>query len=605
MQHQLHNSNLFFKLLMVLLGIAIIFPSQVMAQVDYGHLEKALPAMPDDTAKVNTLLRLGEHFCSRKNDKALMFLQEAYTIASSLDYQEGIGKSLMWQGRVYYYKSNYGLADKYYDKAKPHLETAGSIDALSFWYMAKAFNLQLTGDYVQAIEMAKQAIELSKQTGNKRRMATCNLTIGTILLDRGDVDNAMNYFKESLALAREIDCKVSIANTLTSFSNAYKAKGSLDSSLIFSREALNIYSDLKNDRLIASSEHLVGATLIQLGRYAEAERSLQHAVSIFKKLDEETGVIITNMSIADAMNKQGKPEGIDLANLTLQEALKIDSPNLLSTVYNKLSAIYAFNHDYEKAFEYQTKHKTIEDSLFTSEKERIMTEMEAKFQAEKRDSQIQYLTIKNKTQRKNNILLGILIVFFAAGMVLLLFLFKIKSTAFNRQQKLLEQEKIIHAQEKQIAVKEKQLLSEQLESKNRELASKALEMLRYNDAISSIINKLETLSASLNNNQEVEKPIKDIIHQLETHTKQNIWNEFEKIFKNIHSGFYDKLLSICPELSSTEIKIAALLKLNLTTKEIAAITFKSEGGIKTTRYRLRKKLGLSGDDKLVPFLMQI
>ncbi len=605
MQHQLHNSNLFFKLLMVLLGIAIIFPSHVMAQVDYGHLEKALPAVPDDTAKVNTLLRLGEHFCSRKNDKALMFLQEAYTIASSLDYQEGIGKSLMWQGRVYYYKSNYGLADKYYDKAKPHLETAGSIDALSFWYMAKAFNLQLTGDYVQAIEMAKQAIELSKQTGNKRRMATCNLTIGTILLDRRDVDNAMNYFKESLALAREIDCKVSIANTLTSFSNAYKAKGSLDSSLIFSREALNIYSDLKNDRLIASSEHLVGATLIQLGRYAEAERSLQHAVSIFKKLDEETGVIITNMSIADAMNKQGKPEGIDLANLTLQEALKIDSPNLLSTVYNKLSAIYAFNHDYEKAFEYQTKHKTIEDSLFTSEKERIMTEMEAIFQAEKRDSQIQYLTIKNKTQRKNNILLGILIVFFAAGMVLLLFLFKIKSTAFNRQQKLLEQEKIIHAQEKQIAVKEKQLLSEQLESKNRELASKALEMLRYNDAISSIINKLETLSASLNNNQEVEKPIKDIIHQLETHTKQNIWNEFEKIFKNIHSGFYDKLLSICPELSSTEIKIAALLKLNLTTKEIAAITFKSEGGIKTTRYRLRKKLGLSGDDKLVPFLMQI
>jgi DNA-binding CsgD family transcriptional regulator len=58
-------------------------------------------------------------------------------------------------------------------------------------------------------------------------------------------------------------------------------------------------------------------------------------------------------------------------------------------------------------------------------------------------------------------------------------------------------------------------------------------------------------------------------------------------------------------LSATEIKIAALLKLNLTTKEIAAITFKSDGGIKITRYRLRKKLALTSDENLVPFLMKI
>jgi DNA-binding CsgD family transcriptional regulator len=184
-------------------------------------------------------------------------------------------------------------------------------------------------------------------------------------------------------------------------------------------------------------------------------------------------------------------------------------------------------------------------------------------------------------------------------------MFRYKSTAFTRQQKLLEQEKIIHAQENKIAEKEKQLLQEQLESKNRELASKALEMLRYNETISSIIEKLESLHNNLDNHPEAEKPIKDIITELENHTKQNIWNEFEKIFRNIHTGFYNKLLEICPELTATEIKTAALLKLNLTTKEIAAITFKSEGGIKTTRYRLRKKLGLTSDDKLVTFLMQI
>ncbi len=575
------------------------------ANDNFAELERRVSEMQDDTAKVNVLLRLGEHYCSMENDKALMYLQEAYTISTSLDYTEGIGKSLMWQGRVYYYKSNFRLANIYLNKAKKPLETSGDIDALSFWYMAKAFSLRITGDYVSAIEMFTESIELSKQTDNKKRMTTCYLEIGITLLDRGAVDKAMKYFEEGLSIAKETGNKVGVANALTSIAAAYKSKGSLDTSLIFSRQALKIRSELKMDRHIAGSEKSIGATLIEMGRYTEAELSLRRALSIFQKLNEKTGIVITNLNIADAMNRQGKPEAIELAGQALQAAKEINNPNLLSYVYNKLSDFYAGNLDYAKAFEYQKKHEAIKDSLFTAEKERMLAEVETKFQSEKKDRDIALLQERAKVERNRNILLIVLLVVFLIVIFLLFFMFRYKSTAFKRQQKLLEQEKIIHIQENELTNKEKQLLEEQLESKNRELASKALEMLRYNDAISSIIEKLENLNHSLKENPEVTKPIKDIIRELENHNKQNIWSEFDKIFKNIHSDFYDKLLKICPDLSATEIKTAALLKLNLTTKEIAAITFKSEGGIKTTRYRLRKKLGLSSDDKLVPFLMQI
>ncbi|RLD73080.1 MAG: hypothetical protein DRI87_04950 [Bacteroidetes bacterium] len=575
------------------------------ANDNFAELERRVSEMQDDTAKVNVLLRLGEQYCSMENDKALMYLQEAYTISTSLDYTEGIGKSLMWQGRVYYYKSNFRLANIYLNKAKKPLETSGDIDALSFWYMAKAFSLRITGDYVSAIEMFTESIELSKQTDNKKRMTTCYLEIGITLLDRGAVDKAMKYFEEGLSIAKETGNKVGVANALTSIAAAYKSKGSLDTSLIFSRQALKIRSELKMDRHIAGSEKSIGATLIEMGRYTEAELSLRRALSIFQKLNEKTGIVITNLNIADAMNRQGKPEAIELAGQALQAAKEINNPNLLSYVYDKLSDFYAGNLDYAKAFEYQKKHEAIKDSLFTAEKERMLAEVETKFQSEKKDRDIALLQERAKVERNRNILLIVLLVVFLIVIFLLFFMFRYKSTAFKRQQKLLEQEKIIHIQENELTNKEKQLLEEQLESKNRELASKALEMLRYNDAISSIIEKLENLNHSLKENPEVTKPIKDIIRELENHNKQNIWSEFDKIFKNIHSDFYDKLLKICPDLSATEIKTAALLKLNLTTKEIAAITFKSEGGIKTTRYRLRKKLGLSSDDKLVPFLMQI
>ncbi len=590
----------FFLSLLFIVCLPAIF-----AQDKFAQLEQKLQTLTDDTSKVNVLLTLGEEYCSKENDKALMYLQEAFTIATSLNYTEGIGKSLLWQGRVYYYKSNFSLSNKYLDKAKKPLEESGDMETLSFWYLAKAFSLRTTGDYVNAIKMFTKSIDLCKQGGYTIIMTTAYLGIGTTLLDRGDVDKAMEYYQEALALAKENDDRIRVANSLTSIARTYKSKGSLDTSIFYFRQALKIRTELKMDRHIASSEKSIGETLIEIGHYAEAEESLKHAFSIFKKLNEKTGMVITNLPLADAMIKQGKPEGILLANRILQEAKNIDNPNLLSFVYGKLSAIYAYNNDFQKAYEYQKKHEVIKDSLFTSEKERMLAEVEVKFQSEKKDSDIALLKEKAKVERNRNIKLIVLLTVFLIAIFLLIVMFRYKSTAFKRQQKLLEQEKIIHTQENEINEKENQLLQEQLESKNRELASKALEMLRYNETISSIIEKLESLNNRFDEKPEVMRPVKDIIHELENHTKQNIWNEFEKIFKNIHSGFYEKLLEICPELTATEIKTAALLKLNLTTKEIAAIAFKSEGGIKTTRYRLRKKLGLSGDDKLVPFLMQI
>ena len=580
-------------------------PLTALASEDFASLEKSVASMPDDTAKVNRLLKLGRHYCAVENDKALMYLQEAFTISTSLNYQEGIGKSLLWQGRVYYYKDDYALSDKYLDKAKTVLEKIDDKDDLAFYYFAKGVNCNIRGDYIHALEMFKQAITLYEEIGNIKWTSTCYMSMGHVLLNRNEPDKALKYFREGESRKKQTNDQFGLASALTNIGLAYQKLDMPDSALFYLNEGLKIRKTLQADRQIASSDYHIGGVLIDKEEYARAEKPLQTALEIFTRLNDNTGIIISNLRLAVAENRQGKPEAIKRANSALELARQIGNPNLTSYAYKKLSEIYAFNRDYKESYGYLLKYEHLNDSLFTSEKERVLTEMEAKFQSEKKDRDIALLKEKTIVERNRNIMLIILLVVFLIIIFLLIVMFRYKSTAFKRQQKLLEQEKIIHAQENKLAEKEKQLLQEQLESKNRELASKALEMIRLNETISEIIEKLEGFNSAENTNPEMVKGIREIIHDLETHTKQNIWNEFDRIFKNIHSGFYARLLETCPDLTSTEIKTAALLKLNLTTKEIAAITFKSEGGIKTTRYRLRKKLGLSGDDKLVPFLMQI
>ena len=130
-------------------------------------------------------------------------------------------------------------------------------------------------------------------------------------------------------------------------------------------------------------------------------------------------------------------------------------------------------------------------------------------------------------------------------------------------------------------------------------------MLRINESIGDVILKLKTFVEEYSHNDQLSRSIRNIISGLEAQLKNNSWTEFEKVFNNIHVGFYKKILDICPELTSSELKIAVLLKLNLNTKEIAAITFKSEAAIKTTRYRLRRKLGIRNEQSLIPYLMQL
>lgn len=586
--------------LFVLLNIQNIFAEEKIQQ-----LESKLLNLPDDTVKVNTLIKLGEYYCSVDNEKALMFLQEAFTISTSQNYTEGIGKSLLWQGRVYYYKDDYPLSVKYLDKAEKILETTNELDALAFLYFAKGEICSIRGDYIHAMEMYKAAIQITEETGNLKLMSSYYSSMGMVLLNRKDPEKALAYFRETLAIKKLIDDQRGISNTLTCIGRSYEELGALDSSLIYHHQALKIRSDLKMDRAIASSEYCIGGIHIKMGKYAKAEESLQIALNNFSMLEEKTGIIITNLRLAVARNRQGKPDACALAENALEMAEKIDNPNLISHAFKILSDINYHNHNYQASYEFSNRHKHLQDSLFDAEKERMLTEIEEKFQSELKDNEIALLKEKTRIQQNNNILLIVLSLVLLVVVFLLIFMFRYKSTAFKRQQKLREQENIIHTQESKLIEKENLILQAQLESKNREMASKALEMLRVNDTISIIIEKLGSLNSKINKSPEESKSIKNIIYELEHQTKQNIWNEFDKIFKNIHSGFYDKLLEICPDLTATEIKIAALLKLNLTTKEIAAITFKSDGGIKTTRYRLRKKLNLSSDENLVPFLMKI
>jgi tetratricopeptide (TPR) repeat protein/DNA-binding CsgD family transcriptional regulator len=592
----------------ILLYIILLFNVKstlaIHSNIDYDSIAIGLKHLENDIPKVNKLIELGKHYCSRENEKAIVVLQEAFMLSTNLKYQHGIALSYLWLGRVYYYKDNYDISLNYLDKAKDLFTNLQDNEHLIFTIISIEQNHALLGKNIEAFSDCIQALHLSDSLGITKYKNGLYHNLGNVYLRREQFDIAIKYFNEAI-LYSEKPNSAGLANSYCSIGTAYEMMGFLDSALYYQNKALRIREEMNNIRHIAASSRRIGCLMIKMGNYREAEEFLNKALNIFKKFKDDTGIAITKIRIALARCKSGDKDAMIIAKQSLKIAKDVENPYLERDIYEVMSEMENFMGNFEQSMLYLKKHYNLNDSLFTAEKERILSEYQTEFETQRKDNLIRILKDENIIQKKNNLLYISLIAFLVLALGLIVFLIRNKSKAIGRKQVLLEQNSIIEIQKKEISEKENAILKEQLESKNRELASKTLEMVRFNDTISSVIRRLEEMELADGNNIKSKDSIKRIIFELDNHAKNDLWAEFDEIFKNIHSSFYDSLLEICNDLSSTEIKTASLLRLNLTTKEIAAITFKSESSIKTARYRLRKKLGLASDDKLVPFLLKI
>lgn len=145
---------------------------------------------------------------------------------------------------------------------------------------------------------------------------------------------------------------------------------------------------------------------------------------------------------------------------------------------------------------------------------------------------------------------------------------------------------------------EKVLISNKLNQKNRELVSKTNFILQRNEYLKKIKSKLETSESSKENFERISFELNSVINS------EKSYKDFDKMFVNVYPDFYEKLNEIS-ELTSTDLRLASLIKMNHSNNEIAIISGVSLRTIESQRYRLAKKLKLEKNQSLNTFLLSV
>jgi hypothetical protein len=166
-----------------------------------------------------------------------------------------------------------------------------------------------------------------------------------------------------------------------------------------------------------------------------------------------------------------------------------------------------------------------------------------------------------------------------------------------RQQTLLNERRIIE-------IRNENLQSE-IKNKSQQLSNVAINVVRKNEILQEIRDELQQVK------QELGQQLPNIHYQKLLHSiERNVagkddWVLFEENFNEVHDEFFKRLKKTCPEISPSELRLAACLRMNLSSKEMAPVLGISLRGIEIKRYRLRKKLHLSNDFNLNEYMMEI
>jgi DNA-binding CsgD family transcriptional regulator len=108
----------------------------------------------------------------------------------------------------------------------------------------------------------------------------------------------------------------------------------------------------------------------------------------------------------------------------------------------------------------------------------------------------------------------------------------------------------------------------------------------------------------LNVDDSVKKTSNKITTLIKRDSQDNeLWEQFSSEFSSLNQGFFERLVDKHGSFSKSQIRLISLLKMNISSKDIADTLNITDEGIKKARYRLRKKLNLSSESDIQGYLL--
>lgn len=442
----------------------------------------------------------------------------------------------------------------------------------------------------KALEYAFDAFHIAEELQDSLLMAKSAYNIGRYYADIENWAKTQEYYDLALKFNNG-DLKLT-GDILNSIGTMFEGYEEYDSSLDYYQQSLTLREEIKDEEGLGASYSNMG--IIYFRRFNDTEKALsfyKRSTELKKKLNDFFNLAYTYINIGNLYRDTKK---FDLARVNYKIALayadSAEAKGVKASCYQRLARCEEMAGNLALSKEYTEKSLNLRIEVLQERQNTEVEQLEAAYNLQKNESALLISQQQVELLRKDKTILIIQVALLILFLILLLVFFFLKRAKANR--------------DKQLRLKENEMLKREIEHKNNELSSFVMNLVQKQEMMDSL-NVVVTNMKAGTEDEVLVKHIRELDQIIQKQTRNDKeWEDFRVYFEKIHNNFFKNLKSQFPELSVTELRLAALIKLKLSIKETATILGIAPDSVKTSRYRLRAKLNLQRDQNLLDFLSE-
>lgn len=514
------------------------------------------------------------------------------------------------------------------------LERASMLKNLANVYKAMA-------DYDQTDKMLKAALEIYRSKGKKLDELIVLGELASSAYYQMRWERAISLNLKVIRGLKKLDDKKFLAIQQQRLANIYYSLDKYDAAIKVYRESMLYYDSQPNELLNAGYIRIaLGDSYFQSGDFKRAAILYLNAAEKLKNIDVSK-YWLTKSKLAQTYLEQGiKAKGLLLLKEAYLNLKQLGLPNLdesltyllrnatqssqnkafllneLSYVFKLKASGVPFNNIswsalLEEASRFYARHRLYQEQVkvlsdlrevdlalnkdLHREKSERLLENEAnkheKLKAKALEASVKYYKILQGLW-----VISIAFLLAIGGFLYYYYTAKVKDQKIrNLKLKLLN----VDLEERLELERKNVLLEQELHAvKERELTAMSLQLYQLQESMTKEIKSLE--------NKSENPEVKTLQKRFKSAMKQkDYWKEFEMKFIQINPEFHKKLFAAFPQLTKKDLDFCALVRLNLSNKEIASLTQISYESVISKKYKLRKKMRIDTENELVAFLQQL
>lgn len=451
-------------------------------------------------------------------------------------------------------------------------------------------------------------------------------SMSSVSLNLQDTAAALQYANEALDIATEIEYDMIIGRTISNLGNIYSRQMDFEKAKRFHKRALVFHEKAKSGRGQA-------LTLNRIGRIFSKQKKIDSATHYYKKAIEADTALTLKLQIkGNLASVYANNDRYDLAGNIYRENLKLLDPteyNIRAHNHSNLAKVYDKHQEYSKAnahidsaiffskkvnalfliqsayhakvgiahnnkkfsesyeaFLIQDKYK---DSLVKESTTKRFANLEFAYQY-KKEKELIAINLQNESTKKK-LYLGLLVITALAALFLIHFIRK------NNKQKL-----ELVANKVKLAEMEKLKTDLALANREQELKKVVVESSVREEVLNNTIDDIKQVTA-LEDERERKSALRSISASLlsEKDSKKSSLS-LRTYLDEVNINFKILLDQHFSELKPKEKELLCLMKMGLSTTEMSKLQNNTVAAIKSSRYRIRKKLGLDSEQDIIAFI---